>query len=289
MRNKDISYPYPVMGINDDFIVKPSAAATVDVNRASYNVHLEMCMENEEILALVEDGSAVFTCEVDCPTTFYRKVFTSKSPSLDIEIGRREVARRVSFDCTVTATRRIEGYSNRQFHEDYVGFKFNLEPGDILAFVDRLHYDADIKYDKLNSAGSFLSIVEGNDEEYTLYYLLHDRIEVQLPHALFEDYKKSFNGEGSHATIFHSSIVYNALVFALMEYNEDLHKDKLWARTINYRIELEPRLQRFKDTLKLKDEAEILLLAQTLLANPYKRLMETMHVILNQPTGQIGY
>ena len=289
MRNKDISYPYPVMGINDDFTSKPSASASIIADKLTYKIHIDIDLKNDEILKQIEDGMACFSCEVDCPTTFYRRFYSSDTPCFDIEIGRRDVARRVTFDCTVTTKKRIEGYTNSQFHEDYAGFKFNLEPGDILAFVDTLHYDADIEYDKLNSGGSFLTIVEGTDEQYTFYYLLHDKIEVQFPHALFEDYKKSFNGNGSHATIFHSSIAYNALVFALMNYDEDLHKDKLWARTINYRIELEPHLMPFKDTLKTKDVSEILKLAQTLLANPYKRLMDSMHVILEQSTGQIGY
>ena len=106
---------------------------------------------------------------------------------------------------------------------------------------------------------------------------------------LYEDYRLNFNGPGKHVTIFHSSLVLNALVYALMSYDDEEYGNTWWARTLKYRIELEPGLQRFSDTLNNKDSLQILELAQALLANPYKRLLETMHDIVGQNTEQQGY
>jgi hypothetical protein len=74
-----------------------------------------------------------------------------------------------------------------------------------------------------------------------------------------------------------------------MSYDEEQFGNTLWARTLKYRIELEPGLRKFSDTLKEKDPNDILNLAQALLANPYKRLFETMHNIIDQQTEQEGY
>ena len=74
-----------------------------------------------------------------------------------------------------------------------------------------------------------------------------------------------------------------------MSYDEEEYGNTLWARTLKYRIELEPSLQQFSETLENKDPLKILELAQSLLANPYKRLLETMHDIIGQNTEQQGY
>lgn len=289
MKNKDVCFPYPVLGIGDDVGPKPSISAQITEEGDYFVVRISLKMLNEDIMRLIREQSALFSCEIDCPATFYRRIERSTEPSFEIKICRTDVARRVNFDCTVTVTKSIEGYSNSQFHEDYKGFSFNLEPGDLLAFLGKLHYDADIKYDKLQTAGSFMTIIPGHDEKNTIYYLNNPKIEIQLPPDLYQDYKMSFNGPGKHVDIFHSSMVLNALVYALLNYDKDEHGEKLWARTLSYRIELEPSLRQYADVMENKDPLKVLELAQALLANPYKRLLDTMHDIIGQNTEQQGY
>ena len=289
MKNKDVCFPYPVLGIGDDVGPKPSLTAQITEEKEFFIVKINLDMQNEDITKLIQEESAVYSCEIDCPATFFRRIERSSEPSFEIKIRRTDVARRVNFECTVTVTKSINGYSNSQFHEDYLGFSFNLEPGDLLAFIGKLHYDADIKYDKLQTAGSFMTIIPGHDEKNTVFYLNNPKIEIQLPPELYQDYKMSFNGPGKHVDIFHSSMVLNALVYALLNYDKDEHGEKLWARTLKYRIDLEPGLRKYSDVLENKDPLKILELAQALLANPYKRLLVTMHDIIGQNTEQQGY
>lgn len=289
MKNKDVSYPYPVLGIGDDVEPKPSVNPRITEEKDDFVIHIDLEMLNKDILKLIKKQYACFVCEIDCPTTFYRRIETSTRPVFDFRIKRKDVSKRVNFDCTVTAIKSIKRYKNNQFHDDYKGVTFDLEPGDLLAFVGKLHYDADINYDKLQTAGSFITIIEGHDERNTLYYLRNSKIEIHLPPALYKDYRINFNGPGKHTNIFHSSLVLNALVYALMSYTDEEYGNTLWARTLKYRIELEPSLRQYADVLDNKDATRILELAQALLANPYKRLLETMHEIMGQPTEQQGY
>ena len=289
MKNKNVSFPYPVLGIGDDVAPTPSLKPTIKLGKDDFIIHFDIEMDNEDILKLVQQNSAIFACEIDCPTTFYSRIERSSEPSFDFKIKRKDVAKRVTFDCTVTVTKSIKGYSNSQFHKDYKGLSFNLEPGDLLAFIGKSHYDADIRYDKLQTAGSFMTIIKGHDEKNTLYYLRNSKIEIHLPPILYEDYRVNFNGPGKHANIFHSSLVLNALVYALLNYSEEEYGNTLWARTLKYRIELEPSLRQYADVLDNKDSTRILELAQALLSNPYKRLLETMHEIMGQHSEQQGY
>ncbi len=288
MKNKDVCFPHPVLGVGDAVGPKPPVKALINEDRDDFVINITVDIHNEDILKLIYDEYAAFICEVDCPSTFYREIFYPQDTTFEIRVKRKDVAKRVNIDFTVTATKSINNYSNSQFHPDYQGFTFDLEPGDLLALV-KMHYDADIKYDKLQSAGSFMTIVPGHDEKNTVYYLHNSKIEIQMPKDLYDDYRVSFNGPGKHTTIFHSSIVLNALVYALLNYDDEEYGTTLWARTLKYRIELEPRLRIYADVLENKDPMKIMEFAQVLLDNPYKKLLESMHSIIDSDTSQQGY
>lgn len=284
MKNNGICFPHPVMGIGDDILPHPSVTASKLESPAHYNFRFEFGIENDEILELIKTGKAVYACEVTCSTTFLRRIFTSQEPIIEFAIGRREVAKRIEFEFSVTAIDCIPEYTNKAFHPDFQGFKFNIEPGDVLALFKSAYHDVEIQYDRLRSATSFMKIVHGTDENNVIYNIDRQKIEIQLPPEMYNDYKMHFNGPGQHANIFHSSLAFNALVYALSCYKEDDHKELLWARTIKYRIDTEEQLYQYKDILGLRDQQlEILKLAQALLANPYKRLFQTMHNIIDQP------
>ena len=288
MKSKDVCFPHPVLGVGDAVGPKPPVIAQINEERDDFVINISVDIHNEDILKLIHEEYAAFVCEIDCPSTFYREIFYPKDTSLEIRIKRKDVAKRVNIDFTVTAIKSIKNYTNSEFHPDYQGFSFDLDPGDLLALV-KMHYDADIKYDKLQSAGSFMTIVPGHDDNNTVYYLHNSKIEIQLPKALYDDYRVSFNGPGKHATIFHSSIVLNALVYALLNYDDEEYGNTLWARTLKYRIELEPRLRVYADVLENKDPMKIMEFAQALLDNPYKKLLESMHDIIDSDTSQQGY
>ena len=288
MKNKDVCFPHPVLGVGDAVGPKPPVKALISEERDDFVINISVDIHNEDILKLIHDEYAAFVCEIDCPSTFYREIFYPHNTTFEIRVKRKDVAKRVNIDFTVTVTKSIANYTNSEFHPDYQGFSFDLDSGDLLALV-KMHYDADIKYDKLQSAGSFMTIVPGHDEKNTVYYLHNSKIEIQLPKALYDDYRVSFNGPGKHATIFHSSIVLNALVYALLNYDDEEYGNTLWARTLKYRLELEPRLRMYADVLENKDPVKIMEFAQALLDNPYKKLLESMHDIIDSDTSQQGY
>lgn len=288
MKNKDVCFPHPVLGVGDAVGPKPPVIAQISEEKDDFVINIIVDIHNDDILKLIHDGYAAFACEIDCPSTFFRDIFYPQDTTFEIRVKRKDVAKRVNVDFTVTVTKSIKSYTNSEFHSDYQGFSFDLEPGDLLALV-KMHYDADIRYDKLQSAGSFMTIVPGHDERNTHYYLNNSKIEIQLPQTLYDDYRVSFSGPGKHASIFHSSIVLNALVFALLNYEDEEHGNTLWARTLKYRLELEPRLREYADVLENKDPMKIMEFAQALLDNPYKKLLESMHAFIDSDTSQQGY
>ena len=271
MNLSDISLPYPVLGVNDDVMpVLPADAVTV-VNGEDdkcFTFSISLKYNNNDILWLVEQGSAVYTCEYECSKTMMRQCVKAATPQFNIAIPRTAVAGRINFNAYVTVVKPISDYVNSGFNDDYVGTAFDMEPGDILAAFPSWSYDADIDYAKLQAAGSFMMIRENKNIADVLFNLEEDRIMIELPPRHYDAYCN--NAVKGSAHIIHSSIVFNALTFALLHI--DGHKDTLWARTIDYRLRTE---EEFKGK-DINDPSDILVIAQRLLKDPYMRMFDRM-------------
>lgn len=282
MKINNLSFPYPVLGIGDDITPSPGFTSDPKVSKTAgkYIFEVSLDMQNADIYNQIKNGNASYVCEVECSRTLLRKCYFSSKPHFKIEIEKTLLAERVSFQFSVVALKEIKGYSNSQCHEDYAGYSFDLDPGDLLAFIGQFTYDVDIKYDKLKSVGSFMQITEGKMDKMPRFLLGGDKIDIKLPTELYNMYRESIMGNRQFSHIIHSSIVFNALVTGLLYYEPN--KESLWARTLKYRIDNESALEKFKDnkTLETQEPDEVMELAQILLMDPYKRLFETLPGLL---------
>ena len=276
MNLNNISLPYPVLGISDDILpMLPDDAVTfgLTADAKNYKFEIDLKFENPDIMSLIQAEKAEFSCEYDCARTMLRFCVTYKEPHFTIEIPRKAVNGRLNFNCFVSVKEPIRGYSNRGFNPDYEGFKFDMNPGDILVTFPQFHYDADIKYDKLQAAGSFMQIRESSLHEQIFFDISGNKIEILLPPTHYQLYCNPIV-KGS-AEIMHSSLVLNALTYALM--NIENHEQTTWAKTIYYRLDTEEGFSR----QEIQEPSNIPGIAQRLLKDPYLRLFN--HIIISTP------
>ncbi len=277
MNLNNISLPYPVLGISDD--IQPSlepnnASAIVEKTLRTYTFKISLEFENEDISEIVERGDAEFSCEYDCPRTMLRECVKSPKPYFTIELPKYAVNGRINFSCYVSVKNDIAHYVNKGFNPDYEGSSFHMEPGDILVAFQPLLYDADIKYDKLQAAGSFMQIRQSDLHDEVFFDITGNKIDILMPPQLYQLYGNPMV-KGA-AEIIHSSIVLNALTYALLILSQQEDKDtdpRLWVRTILYRLKDESAYS----LSDLDDESNIPGLAQRLLKDPYLRLFN--HII----------
>lgn len=277
MKYKNVSLPYPVLGIHDDvypLLEDGCVQMETPVKTASeYRFGIILTQRNKDITALVAQGKAEYACEVSCKDTFLRRCWHSSIPKFDIAIGRKEVSGHIDFQCFIAAKEDIPGYTNSDFNEDYYGFSFDLEVGDMLAVFPLAWWNTEIKYDKLYAAGSFMQIVEAADGiDKTWFNLEEERILIEMPHDLFVQYQRIGN---SFPEVIHSSLVHNALVYALSNLGEYQDKGKLWADSLMARISDDPQLQQYD----LSDMSQVYKVADILLQDPYKRLLDSLEKI----------
>lgn len=282
MKLNNVSFPHPVLSCYTDDILpmleENSIACKVSKQRDEYVFEITLSLNNKDILDLIRSDAAVYACEIDCQKTFYRKCETSKKGHFKFSIPRGSVRGPIVFTCLVIAVREINDYSNKGFNPDYDNQKFSLEAGDLLAAFPQQRYDVDIKYDELKTAGAFMQIrKDETGNPYTWFDISGDKIDIVLPEALYDWYRKNIGNEIVFSAIIHSSIVFNALVYALFNINEN--SECKWARAIATRLDIEK--DKF-DGLDIETSEDILKITQILLDDPYKRLFDNIKQIKEQ-------
>ena len=265
------------MGISDDilpFLPDDAVSFNLTADARSYTFDIDLRFENADIRSLINKEMAEFSCEYDCTRTMLRCCKTSQDPHFTIVIPRHSVNGRLNFSCFVSVKKPIVGYTNVGFNSDYEGYSFDMAPGDILVSFPQFHYDADIRYDKLQAAGSFMQIRESNLHEDVFFDISGNKIEILLPPAHYQLYCNPVV-KGS-TEIIHSSLVLNALTYALL--NIEDHEQTTWAKTIYYRLDNE---EGFLKRNELQEPSNIPGLAQRLLKDPYSRLFNK--IIISTP------
>lgn len=279
MKYKNVSLPYPVLGIYDDVypLLDDDCIQMSDPVKTAteYQFGIDLKQGNKDIAQLVNEGKAEYACEVTCRGTFLRRCYKSSTPHFDITLGRTEVNGRIEFQCFIATWQPIPNYSNDDFNEDYHGFTFDLETGDMLAVFPLAWWNTNVKFDKLYAAGSFMQIVEAGDGIDKIWFNLNeDRILIELPHDLFVQYQRIGN---SFPEVIHSSLVHNALVYALSNLSEYQETGKLWADSLQLRLaELHVLTSELKNDMSLVYKA-----ADMLLQDPYKRMLDSLEKIAN--------
>lgn len=118
MKYKNVSLPYPVLGIYDDIypLLEDDCIQMADPVKTAteYQFRISLKQQNKDISQLVSCGKAEYACEVTCRGTFLRRCYKSSTPQFEITLGRTEVNGRIEFQCFIATCEPISGYSNPQ-------------------------------------------------------------------------------------------------------------------------------------------------------------------------------
>lgn len=267
MNLNNINLPYPVLGMSDDILPLPENPI-IEVNQNETFEHtfvITLKTNNKCIDDLVKTGFAVYACEIECRKTFYRICFTSDKPSFEVRIPRKAVSGEIILTPTVVAKRKILNYINPGFHEDYKGYSFNIESGDLLCVFQQHLFTAEIEYDKLKAVSTFITILK-TDKTISYIDLDKPKIHLYLPEELYRQYRTRISHQSEFNSPIHASLALNALLYGILQYEK--YSDKKWALTIKYRVNSETQFE----NLDLSVPSDAIKIAQLLLGDPYKRM-----------------
>lgn len=135
MRIKDRLSPYPILDdYGDDYIDSSFAVEHEVVARFSeVSGRLTFKLDNKEIERLIKDGSAEYTAHIECPSTCYRDIITSRDSEIEFKIDTAKVSRVIEIRTFIVLTEDVTGFTSTKFHPDYSGRSFDLCKHQIVA------------------------------------------------------------------------------------------------------------------------------------------------------------
>ena len=264
----NVSFPHPVLGIRNDFLSLPDFAITPCDDESNYIYDITITLNNSPIQALLGEGSAQYVCEVNCRRTFYRCCTAGSSRELRVVIPKKDVLGEVSLVLTVNAVSQIDNYENNQADKDYKGYRFRLEPGDLLAYIGKWTFQTDINANEYKTVGSFIHFFRNESSADVSFDLTGQDIRINLPPDMFDQYIHKLNVRRFKDIVIFS-IVKEAIVYALTQYS--CYTDNRWARLLKSTEVLSD--YDFEDDFDMDQAMEM---TDVLLKKPYKQLFDTL-------------
>ena len=286
MKIENVSFPYPVLGINDDIIptLQDSGCSKPDINIEeegdSFRIYVTLKLANADILKYIEDDYAEFTVEVSCPSTMFRYCWPSPKPKFDFTIKKELLNGNLEFECFVIAKKDIPDYHNEGLNSDYDGHTINLHKGDLLVAYSKGSYPLNLDLRNVRNIRSFMTVLKNNNEnEHSVTYDLEGpKILIYLPEEMMVEYNKrpsDTTENNKRKKILKASIYVQALTYALIHFQKYKDDGYMWVNALAYRMK-EDDLKEFCTDI-LNDE----FIGYDMQNMEY--LFKLAHMMLNQP------
>ncbi len=271
--------PYPVLSAeNED--VRPSLkdiesiSIKHEVKNDTFCFTVKLLQLNDTIKRLIEENKAKYMFVLTCPTTVLQEKKMSSNPEISIEVKKLSVNGHLDFDCFVVLTESI-AYSNIGFADIYEGLSFDLEAGNILVRFPHMETNLDLSNEKMFVSKAFVEFVKSNKEEVEIS-LDSDIINIFLPEKQYDKYLE-FKNNSLYNDLIISSIVHEAIIMAIINYDDDSHNAFRWADALNTLIirltDKRYSLKEMKKDVRMKKAWE---LSNLVLMNPHERLFDSI-------------
>lgn len=289
MKIDNVSFPYPVLGINDD--IRPtleemgcaSPVITLEKDQFNFYVNVDVHLENEDILSYINNGDAEYSVEASCPSTLFRLCQTSDIPTFSFSIEKNRLNGKLIFETFVVAKRDIVNYHNKGLNPDYIGHKIAIKKGELLVAYKPTFFPLDLDLKNVRAPKSFMAVRKNPNEQAKLveFDLESPKIQILLPEAQYETFHSNKLAQKGKESL-KASLFLNALTYALLHYQEYKERDYLWVRTLEFRL-CEKSIKDEFDLDEIFDpenngeiSAEIFKLAQAMLNAPYCSLFDKL-------------
>jgi hypothetical protein len=282
MRIKERHFPYPVLAdFSDDFVDSSyETHVTYDITPTHFILFIKHALNNEELFDMVKRGEAVFTTHIECAKTQTRLIEASAEVEQKILINASLIEKSIEVATFLIANVQLKGYSNKKFDEDYYGYDFNINKGDILAIGS--DYIINLEKEKENNSESIIQIEKVRDNEPPMdLFFDSEKIVVHLSSDLYSEYF-SLSENDNLLPVLHALIGIPALTAALQIIKNEIEEDDtLKEGNSNYRwyqvltekiVSLGINIQ----DLQNYDEIDILKLTQRIMGSPLSLSLKSL-------------
>lgn len=189
MLNINLNYPYPVLReYAEDYVNTVfTGELAVRLEPDGYVIYPKFEIGNESIEKMIEDDELTYAIEVQCVSTWFRKLYKVKKNE-PIKLNPEKIHERVELIPCIIAASSIKGYTNNDFAEEYLNMSFELNPGEIVGIGERRVFDALYQNDIIKNGSSIVSISGNNSIKEVTCNFNNSTIEIMLPMKQYSDY-----------------------------------------------------------------------------------------------------
>ena len=272
-----ISFPYPVLNNADDVNGEFGFNFDVELSPETIILTVKINLDNDSFKKLLKEKKVAFCLEVHNSQAFFRESYVFEDYDKKFTLLSKNLRGKVDVYLYIIAIDNIKDYSLSEFNSDYIGYVFDILKGEKLAMGGHGFFMAEKTWADFMSVSSFIEIQGGPNKEGPAKYNLDndDKVLVILSKEDYKKYQMVYTNEDI-AYIFHSAIVYPALIYILscivINKDSDNYKQTNWYLYLTQRFANEPNSKNITDL----DITEISEFAQKLLKNPLSRSLSSI-------------
>lgn len=243
-----ISYPYPVLYMNnDDYTNESSFHTDIQVNESfgEVKVSVEFILTDDVISRLVDKEACAFFIHVECGTTSFRRAYQTKQRSMEISIPTDQLRGKIEIHSFIIATKRIENYENSALNDWFKEVQpITFEKGNLLGIGEAIETTLFEDYSEMLNIPSIVKVIKSHSHEYMEVELHSNVITISLPEYEYNQYATNANSRLKSTIL--STVIVPCLVYVfskLKENREDL-EEYTWYQVLekifdenNYRLE----------------------------------------------------
>ena len=239
MVNCNTDYPFPVLKpeLVDYKLSTFDAVISVTPDKDRYVFHTNIDIKNNDVKTLVEDGTAQLGINIQCDSTWLRKIQPVHEGEDEFSLITADVHNRVYFCPVITANKKIDDFKSSDFTEEYNGMKIVICPGDPLAIGEMKYFDADYVDDILRKGDPIISVATEPGQKDMAFSFENQSIMVCVPEKTKNAYSNMQATKEKYSVL--SMLFYLPAVtegIRLLDEDEDTYNSYAWAKTIKQSV-----------------------------------------------------
>jgi len=229
-------YSYPVLSEEKDDYCQSVFEVSFNYKMSSVNtfeVHLDINMDNPELNTLIAAGKAEFVAHIECSATGFRTSISSPLPELIFNISISSINGTVEVSAFIISKCLIKEFISSDWNEDYEGLSFYIEKAYILAYKNLPTIEITKDFEEFTSASSIFMIYKRVTEADSPFdvNMESDKIKIGLGTSDYEIFSR-FSRQVELQPILHSMLILPALVYVIEELRTergvDIYRNTKW-------------------------------------------------------------
>ena len=192
MLNSSINYPYPLLrSAPVDYVSSVfNAEINVEALADSYKINVNYHADNTEMTELLVQHKVSFALEIQCVSTWYRRLEFSSSDYQVLTIPSVLIHERVDLCPCIVAIEDIPDFHSRDFAEEFISLTMPINKGEVLAIGDRKKFDALYKDDIIKKSEPIVWFKTDEHAATMHCEWEYNTIQIHLPPRQYEEYNR---------------------------------------------------------------------------------------------------